>query len=474
MIFSMLEKKLSLRNDFIVTGLNGISTVFGLFLVSGYMARSLGLDILGEYLFLRRIVTSFVGVLLLGMNITIPILIAKNRNSAIGDAAIIIFLFVTVPIIFGLKGLGNFYFFSGSLSLPHTLFILGFCFLTLTYSLYRGHLNLLGANLLQFIAGTIFSIISVYIATSLEQFLLIIGSSMFFLSFVAFFLRNRGIKFNRISNYEIKELINFGLSRIPGFIFQFFMLAGPPLLALSYLNLTDLAFLNAGLSLVRIFLIAVGPLGIILLPRVSNAISKGMTESLRKNLSLLAKLTLFYGSISSIALSQFSNDILSLWLGSSTILAGKTSQILFFSTPFFLLCAILRSPIDAITNRGYNSFVYAIGVCGMIATFLIMIINNAEPILAAAWGFFIGYFLAAIVSYIIVSIVFRLNIFSVQYLLSIFFSNITIYIIFSTIPFYGNLKMFISMVIFFILLTFHFLMSKEEWVLSFRRILFPN
>ena len=110
----------------------------------------------------------------------------------------------------------------------------------------------------------------------------------------------------------------------------------------------------------------------------------------------------------------------------------------------------------------------------MIATFLIMIINNAEPILAAAWGFFIGYFLAAIVSYIIVSIVFRLNIFSVQYLLSIFFSNITIYIIFSTIPFYGNLKMFISMVIFFILLTFHFLMSKEEWVLSFRRILFPN
>ena len=178
----MLEKKLSLRNDFIVTGLNGISTVFGLFLVSGYMARSLGLDILGEYLFLRRIVTSFVGVLLLGMNITIPILIAKNRNSAIGDAAIIIFLFVTVPIIFGLKGLGNFYFFSGSLSLPHTLFILGFCFLTLTYSLYRGHLNLLGANLLQFIAGTIFSIISVYIATSLEQFLLIIGSSMFFLS----------------------------------------------------------------------------------------------------------------------------------------------------------------------------------------------------------------------------------------------------------------------------------------------------
>ena len=60
----MFEKKLSIKNDFIITGLNGIGTVIGIFLVSGYLARSLGLDVLGEYLLLRRLVTAFLGVLL--------------------------------------------------------------------------------------------------------------------------------------------------------------------------------------------------------------------------------------------------------------------------------------------------------------------------------------------------------------------------------------------------------------------------
>ena len=94
----MFEKKLSIKNDFIITGLNGIGTVIGIFLVSGYLARSLGLDVLGEYLLLRRLVTAFLGVLLIGMNVTIPVLIAKNPNSAIGDASIVIFLFITTLI----------------------------------------------------------------------------------------------------------------------------------------------------------------------------------------------------------------------------------------------------------------------------------------------------------------------------------------------------------------------------------------
>ena len=44
---SLLEKRLSLKADFLVTGLNGIGTVVGIFIVSGYLARTLGLDVLG-------------------------------------------------------------------------------------------------------------------------------------------------------------------------------------------------------------------------------------------------------------------------------------------------------------------------------------------------------------------------------------------------------------------------------------------
>ena len=37
---SLLEKRLSLKADFLVTGLNGIGTVVGIFIVSGYLART--------------------------------------------------------------------------------------------------------------------------------------------------------------------------------------------------------------------------------------------------------------------------------------------------------------------------------------------------------------------------------------------------------------------------------------------------
>ena len=217
-----------------------------------------------------------------------------------------------------------------------------------------------------------------------------------------------------------------------------------------------------------------GPLGIILLPRVSSALSKGIDESLRKKLSLLIQFTLFYGTITSIALSQFSNIILSLWLGTSTSLAGKASEILLLSTPGFLLCAILRSPIDAIAHKGYNSFIYAIGVGGLIGTFLLMISIDIEPILASAWAFFSGYLFSAIASYLVASKIFSLNIFSKEYIASIIISNLTIYGIITLIPFEGNLRILVSMIVFVILMSSHLLISKEEWLVRFRTVLFDN
>ena len=96
---SLLEKRLSLKADFLVTGLNGIGTVVGIFIVSGYLARTLGLEALGEYLLVRRIVTAVLGVLLLGMNVALPTFLARNEGRGYGDAAFSVFLLGTLPLI---------------------------------------------------------------------------------------------------------------------------------------------------------------------------------------------------------------------------------------------------------------------------------------------------------------------------------------------------------------------------------------
>ena len=168
-------------------------------------------------------------------------------------------------------------------------------------------------------------------------------------------------------------------------------MAGVPLLSLSYLSFTDQAFLNAGISLVRVFLVLVGPLGIILLPRISHAVSGGIDDRLRSNLSLLVRATFYYGMLTGFVLSQLSSEILIIWLGEVTDQAASAATVLLISVPFFVLSAVLRSPIDAGAQRGYNSLIYGAGAIAMAGSFYLSIVMNADPFISAAIAFLTGH-----------------------------------------------------------------------------------
>tara|TARA_B100001123_G_scaffold434001_2_gene559768 strand:- start:7481 stop:8902 length:1422 start_codon:yes stop_codon:yes gene_type:complete len=467
----LLEKRLSLRTDFLITGLNGVGAVLGIFVVSGYLARSLGLDALGEYLLVRRTVTASLGVLLFGLNVALPALLAKNDDLGFGDSAVAIYMLGTIPLILLIGFVANSGFFTTPITFSRILFIVGFSLLTLAYALYRGHLNMVGANLLQFVAGTLVSMVAAYLATSVEQLLFMIGLGMTLISGVAFYRRNRGIRWERFSGRETATLLKFGLVRVPGLLFQFFLLAGAPLLALTYLSLTDQAFLNAGISLVRSFLMVVGPLGIVLLPRVSSSMAGGSKARLRSNLILLVKATLYYTAVIGLAMSNLSGEIFVLWLGTVTETGVSASKLLLLSVPFFVLCAVLRSPIDAGSWRGYNSLIYGVGVSTMIGIFYSVIRSEPDPLIAAAWAFLGGHIVAGAASLFVGKKLFDLKIFSLRYLLSIIIALLTVLILFTLNPFTGISKLFISFGSVFFLCLIHFSLSKEQWTVQLRDVL---
>ncbi|HIC74721.1 MAG TPA: hypothetical protein EYO92_06460, partial [Candidatus Marinimicrobia bacterium] len=415
---SLLEKRLSLKADFLVTGLNGIGTVVGIFIVSGYLARTLGLDALGEYLLVRRIVTAVLGVLLLGMNVALPTFLARNEGRGYGDAAFSVFLLGTLPLIVLLTLVITEGFIVCDRAVPYMVYGVGFCALTLAYALYRGHLNMIGANLLQFTAGTVVSLVAVVAAQSIGQLFIMIGFPMIILSFSAFLVRNGGVNPKKITKDNSGEMLIFGVVRIPGFIFQFFLLAGVPLLSLSYLSLTDQAFLNAGISLVRVFLVLVGPLGIILLPRISHAVSGGIDDRLRSNLSLLVRATFYYGILTGFVLNQLSGEILTIWLGEVTDRISAATAVLLISVPVFVLSAVLRSPIDAGTKLGYNSLIYGAGAAFMTGFFYLMLNLNVDSFMSASVAFLSGQTISGIGSYIVARKLFNLRVFDLQFVTS--------------------------------------------------------
>ena len=68
----ILKKKLTMKSDLLITFLNGLAVVAGVFFLNGMIARMHGLDVLGEFSYIRRIVTSCISVLLFGMNVGLP------------------------------------------------------------------------------------------------------------------------------------------------------------------------------------------------------------------------------------------------------------------------------------------------------------------------------------------------------------------------------------------------------------------
>ena len=65
---NILNKNLSLKLDMIVTLINGVIVIGGIFILNGLIARLHGLEVLGEFLLVKRTISSSMGILLIGLN----------------------------------------------------------------------------------------------------------------------------------------------------------------------------------------------------------------------------------------------------------------------------------------------------------------------------------------------------------------------------------------------------------------------
>ena len=158
----LLNKNLSLKLDIIVTLLNGIAVIGGVFVLNGLIARLHGLDVLGEFLLIKRTLSSSMGILLIGMNIGLPNYLSRKFEDSYGDNAFVLFFIVTIPLTillitgviwFNLRGFYSNYFWY------YFLFSFGISAQFMTYALYRGYMNMVGANIFQFIGTAIIPII---------------------------------------------------------------------------------------------------------------------------------------------------------------------------------------------------------------------------------------------------------------------------------------------------------------------------
>ena len=398
-ILKIFSHKLSFKSDFIVTLINGLIVIGGVFILNGLIARIHGLELLGEFLLIKRTLSAVVGILLIGMNVGLPNYLSRNFQRSFGDISFILFIIVTIPLTvilivsilwFDITGFYSEHFWI------YIIFSLGISAQFITYALYRGYMNMIGANIFQLLGTAIIPIIVFTFVIDLYEGFSWIGSCVLIVMIFAFIIRNKGINIHEINFEQSKKIIIYGLERIPSFVAQFILLAGIPLFLAQTVNFESVAYFNSSLSLVRLSLIIVNPIGMVLLPRISNKIASGAMDDVANFLNIFLKAGIVFSVIGTTYFYINAPLILTFWLGEVSETGITILRLTILALPFYTFSGLTRSPIDAVSEKGYNSLIYGLAAVVLITIIFIGKTLGFDLLTTALVSFIISHIVAGL------------------------------------------------------------------------------
>ena len=475
-----LNKHLSLKADLMVTLLNGVIVIGGVFVLNGLIARIHGLDVLGEFLLIKRTLSASVGILLVGMNIALPNYLSRNFEKSYGDNAFILFLIITVPmtilliagiLLFNIKGFYSNHFWI------YVLFSLGLSAQFITYALYRGYMNMVGANVFQLLGTAIIPIVVFTSVAKLNDGLFLIGCSVTTIMVFAFLFRNKGIHLAAITFHHSKKIIIYGIERVPSFVAQFILLAGVPIYLAQKVNFESVAYFNSSLSLVRLALLIVNPIGMVLLPRISNKIATGSVDEVNNMLNILFKAGLFLSVIGTIYCYINAPLILKFWLGTVNVSGVNILRLTILALPFYTFAGLSRSPIDAVSEKGYNSLIYSLAAIVMIAIIFIGKIFDCDFLETALTSFLISHIIAGLASAYFIQRLYKSKLWNFKIMRDIVGGVLIVYLINHLLSFAeisGLSQLIIGSAIYFVIGVVVFKFVKSGWIADLKTIMYAR
>ena len=474
------NKHLSFKADLFVTLLNSLVVIGGVFILNGLVARIHGLEVLGEFLLVKRTLSAVVGILLIGLNVGLPNFLSRNFEKSYGDNSFIIFLFMTIPLTiifitsiiwFNITGFHSEHFWI------YIIFSLGISGQMITYALYRGYMNMIGANFFQLVGTAIIPIIVFIMVTDLYDGLYFIGSGVLIIMLFAYLMRNKGIHFHEINYYQIIKIIKYGLVRIPSFIAQFILLAGIPIYLAQAVSFESVAYFSSSLSLVRLSLLIVNPIAMVLLPRISNKIASGTMDDVANFLNIFLKAGIVFSVIGTTFCFINAPFILQIWLGEVSDAGINILRLAILALPFYTFSGLTRSPIDAISEKGYNSLIYGVAATSMIVIIYIGNHLGYDLITTALISFVISHIIAALGGALIIKKLYNYRLWNFELSRDIISSIIIMFVIhqlFSLLHFSAQLEFFTTSAAYAIVGILIFKYVKTGWLAELKSKLYAS
>jgi O-antigen/teichoic acid export membrane protein len=336
-------------------------------------------------------------------------------------------------------------------------------------------MNMIGANIFQLVGTAIIPIVVFTSVGTLNDGLFWIGCSGTIIMVFAFLFRNRGIHIAAINFHQCKKIIIYGLERIPSFVAQFILLAGVPIFLAQKVNFESVAYFNSSLSLVRLALLIVNPIGMVLLPRISNKIATSSVDEVNTMLNILFKTGLVLSVFGVIYCYINAPLILIFWLGTVNDIGVNILRLTILALPFYTFAGLSRSPIDAVSERGYNSLIYSLAAIVMITIIFIGKTYGCDLLETALTSFLVSHIIAGLASAYFIQRFYKTKLWNYEITRDIVGGVLIIYFINHLLSFAGISdlsQLIITTVIYLVIGVSVFKYTKSGWIADLKAIMY--
>ncbi|MBN1226291.1 MAG: lipopolysaccharide biosynthesis protein [Deltaproteobacteria bacterium] len=396
--------------DIGITTLTSFITILSLIFVTRFLARGLGPDEFGAYALARRLVSFIAPFSTLALGVSLARYTAlfsdgqRRKNLLAVSLSIIIIMAIILSIPWFLWGE---YFTKlvfrtirfTNLFYASFFMVGGYGIYSAVYAFYRGTGKMNKANLLQLCVMSLLPLLISYFFGSRADALVIIllmGLS-FYLSLLPLGYNLKGIRWNGLELVKkaARDLLVYGIPRMPGSIAFAGLLSIGPFLAPYFGSIDEAGFFVVGQSVFRIMESAVVAFGLVALPRVAIMFEEGRKDFLAERIRDIIDLIIHVGLFISVQAFIWAKFVIVVWLGADYLEAVAIMRILIISLAPYLAYVLLRSFIDAIEVRAVNTLNILVSLgSGILSALLCAFVGMG--VLGLAIGSMTGFFVLGI------------------------------------------------------------------------------
>jgi O-antigen/teichoic acid export membrane protein len=338
-------------------------------------AHFLGKTGFAEYAVARRTISILCPVVLLGLAVGLPRYIAnaagrfneESKARYLGATLWCVGLSTLVCVVLlsaFSSGLAYLFFGSreyASLILPLSLVVTGSALHAVVYGYFRGMLQMRAANLMQFVNfGLMPLAVFLFYNKSVQSLLSALGILTFAVAGVALLFTpwNAVVKDNR---EYVKELLRFGVQRVPGDFILMALFALPATIVAHKSGIRAAGFVAFGISMLNVIGSFFSPFGLILLPKASALLAAGKNRELRRQVWLLTRITLIVSATLAAGIAIGADTLIRLYLGPDFTEGASILRFLLLAAVPYSLYTVLRNVVDAFHELGVTTMILVAG-----------------------------------------------------------------------------------------------------------------